>query len=43
VLLRAEIVDATMPADAARRQLTADLRGFLASVDLNDLTRPYNR
>jgi hypothetical protein len=32
-----------MPADAARQQLTADMRAFLGSVKLVDLTRPYDR
>ncbi len=41
VLLRAETLDTTLPADAARQQLTQDLRTFLASVKLNDLIRPY--
>lgn len=43
VLLRAETIDMTMPADATRLQLTQDLRAFLASVRLDDLTRPYSR
>jgi exosortase J len=43
VLLRAETIDMAIPADAARQQLTGDLRAFLASVKLYDLTRPYNR
>jgi exosortase J len=43
VLLRAETMDLAVPNDAARRQLTDDLRGFLADVRLGDLTRPYSR
>jgi exosortase J len=43
VLLRAETIDMAVPAEAARQQLTGDLRAFLASVKLYDLTRPYNR
>ena len=43
VLLRVETLDAAMPAEAARQQLTQDLRAFLASVKLDDLTRPYSR
>ena len=43
VVLRVETLDATMPIDAARQQLTNDLRAFLVSVKLDDLTRPYSR
>jgi exosortase J len=43
VLLRAETIDVSMPADVARQQLTKDLRLFLASVRLDDLTRPYSK
>jgi exosortase J len=43
VLVRAETLDSAMPPDAARQQLTGDLRAFLASVRLEDLTRPYLR
>jgi exosortase J len=43
VVIRAETLDESMPADAARQQLTNDLRAFLASVKLDDLTRPYSR
>jgi exosortase J len=43
VLLRAETLDTTISADAARQQLTQNLRAFLASVRLDDLTRPYGR
>lgn len=43
VLVRAESMDASMSPDAARRKLTVDLQAFLASVSLEDLTRPYSR
>ena len=43
VLLRVETIDLTLPADAARQRLTVDLRAFLASVKLDDLTRPFGR
>jgi exosortase J len=43
VMLRAGTIDTAMPADAARQQLTKDLRTFLVSVRLDDLTRPYSR
>jgi exosortase J len=42
VLLRAETIDMAVPTEAARQQLASDLRAFLASVSLDDLTRPYN-
>jgi exosortase J len=41
ILLRAETLDMAVPADAARQQLTQDLRSFLASAKLDDLVRPY--
>jgi exosortase J len=41
VLLRAETVDTTLPAEVARQQMSAALGSFLASVDLNSLTKPY--
>jgi exosortase J len=43
VLVRVETVDGTMPMEAARQMLTRDLRAFLASVKLDELTRPYSR
>jgi exosortase J len=43
VLVRVETVDGTMPAEAARQMLSRDLRAFLASVKLDELTRPYSR
>jgi len=42
ILLRVETTDMSLPADVARQQLTGDLRSFLASVRLDDLTRPYS-
>jgi exosortase J len=41
VLLRAESLDMSVPADTARQQLTATMRGFLANANLDELTRPY--
>jgi exosortase J len=41
ILLRAETIDTTLPADVAREHMTSALRSFLASVDLDGLTRPY--
>lgn len=41
ILIRAETLDTTLPADVARAQLTADIHTFLATVDLKSLTRPY--
>jgi len=41
VLLRVETIDMAVSADAARQQLTRDLRAFLASVTLDELTKPY--
>jgi exosortase J len=38
VLLRAESMDMSMPADVARQRLTQDLRDFLAIVRIEDLT-----
>jgi exosortase J len=43
VVLRAETIDTKPSPDASRQQLTADLRSFLASVKLDDLTKPYSR
>jgi exosortase J len=42
VLVRAETIDMAMSPDATREKLTQDVRTFLASVRLDDLTRPYN-
>lgn len=41
IMLRTEIGDDSVPADYARQQMSAALSSFLASVDLNALTRPY--
>ncbi|MDP9049786.1 MAG: exosortase J [Acidobacteriota bacterium] len=43
VMLRAETLDMAMPADAVRQQLTQDLRNFLDSVRLDQLTRSSRR
>ncbi len=43
IMLRTEIGDDSLPADYARQQMSAALSAFLASVDLNGLTRPYRR
>ena len=43
VLLHAESIDAAMPADAARQKLTQDLRAFLALLELDQLTKPYDK
>jgi len=43
VLVRAETLDLSMSPDVARRKLSGDLQAFLASVRLEDLTRPYSR
>ena len=43
ILLHAETSNTTLPADDARAQLATALRTFLASVDLDGLTRPYRR
>jgi exosortase J len=43
ILLRAETIETTMPADAAREQMTTAVRTFLAAVNLNALTQPYRR
>ena len=41
ILIKAETIDTTLPADVARQQMTAAVRSFLASVDLDGLTQPY--
>ena len=41
ILIRAETIDTTLPADVARSQLSAAIRTFVASVNLNNLTQPY--
>jgi exosortase J len=41
ILLKAETIDTTLPAEVARRQMIAAVRSFVASVDLDGLTQPY--
>jgi exosortase J len=41
VLLRTETLNTSMAADAARAELTANLRHFLAGADVAEFTRPY--
>ncbi|HTC76079.1 MAG TPA: exosortase J [Edaphobacter sp.] len=41
ILLRAETIDTTLPAELARQQLMTTMRTFLSSVDLDGLTQPY--
>jgi exosortase J len=41
ILIRAETIDTTLPAEVARQQMIAAVRSFLASVDLDGLTQPY--
>ncbi len=43
ILLKAETIDTTLPAEVARQQMTSALRGFLSSVDLDSLTQPYRK
>ena len=43
ILLRAETIDTTLPADTARRQLEGDITGFLSQINLDHLTKPYRR
>lgn len=43
VMLKVETLDTAMPGDTAREQLMGELRAFLASVRLEDLTRPSGR
>jgi exosortase J len=43
VLIRAETMDVNMPADTARQMLAQEVRTFLASVTLDELTRPFTR
>ena len=43
ILIKAEAIDTTIPADVARRQLSSDVTTFLAGLSLNALTRPYRR
>ena len=41
ILIRAETIDTTLPADVARQQMIAAVRSFVGSVDLDGLTQPY--
>jgi exosortase J len=41
ILLKAETIDTTLPAEVARQQMIAAVRTFVASVDLDSLTQPY--
>ncbi len=41
ILLRAETIDTTLPAEVARQQLMTTMRSFLSSVDVDGLTQPY--
>ena len=41
ILIRAETIDTTLPADIARSQLTASIQSFVAAINLNNLTQPY--
>ena len=43
LLFKAETIDTTLPADAARAALEHDLSTFLAGMPLDALTRPYRR
>jgi exosortase J len=43
ILLKAETIDTTLPAEVARQQMISALRGFLSSVDLDSLTQPYRK
>jgi exosortase J len=43
ILIKAETIDTTQPPDAARQQMIAAVRSFVASVDMNSLTQPYRR
>ena len=43
VMLKVETLDTAMPAELARKELTAAMREFLAGVDLPAMTRGYRR
>lgn len=43
VLLRTETLDTAMAADAARAQLTDNLRRFVSGADFAEFTRPYRQ
>jgi exosortase J len=41
ILIKAETIDTTLPAEVARQQMIAAVRSFVGSVDLDGLTQPY--
>jgi exosortase/archaeosortase family protein len=41
ILIKAETIDTTLPAEIARQQMITAVRSFLVSVDLDGLTQPY--
>jgi exosortase J len=41
ILIKAETIDTTLPAEVARQQMIAAVRTFVASVDLDGLTQSY--
>jgi exosortase J len=43
ILIRAETIDTTLPANTARLQMSAAISSFVASVNLSELTWPYRR
>lgn len=43
ILVKAEIVDTSMPSDLARKRLTDAIRSFLGSANFDTLTQPYRQ
>jgi exosortase J len=43
IMLRAETIDTTLPAEVARQQLMTSVRSFVSSIDLNGLTQSYRQ
>ena len=43
ILVRAETIETTILPDVAREQMSAAIRSFVTSVNLNSLTQPYRR
>jgi exosortase J len=43
ILFRTETTDTTLPAEVARKQLSNSISTFIASVNLDTLTKPYRR
>ena len=41
ILIKAETINTTLPAEVARQQMIGAVRSFLAAVDLGGLTQPY--